>query len=85
MIAGELFREKYRKFKRRSFSFGIYRFIKFYCAKLNKLFESSKMNSFILMVEMSIVEKNNKIKELEEKIEEIQDRLDIFNTNTEIV
>ena len=39
----------------------------------------------ILMVEMSIVEKNNKIKELEEKIEEIQDRLDIFNTNTEIV
>lgn len=39
----------------------------------------------ILMVEMSIVEKNNKIKELEEKIEEIQDRLDIFNANTEIV
>ena len=39
----------------------------------------------ILMVEMSIIEKNNKIKELEEKIEEIQDRLDIFNTNTEIV
>lgn len=39
----------------------------------------------ILTVEMSIVEKNNKIKELEEKIEEIQDRLDIFNTNTEIV
>ena len=28
---------------------------------------------------------NNKIKELEEKIEEIQDRLDIFNANTEIV
>lgn len=39
----------------------------------------------ILMVEMSIVEKNNKIKELEEKIEEIQDRLDVFNANTEIV
>ena len=39
----------------------------------------------ILMVEMSIVDKNNKIKELEEKIEEIQDRLDIFNANTEIV
>jgi hypothetical protein len=39
----------------------------------------------ILIVEMSIVEKNNKIKELEEKIEEIQDRLDIFNANTEIV
>ena len=39
----------------------------------------------ILIVEMSIVEKNNKIKELEEKIEEIQDRLDIFNTNPEIV
>ena len=39
----------------------------------------------ILTVEMGIVEKNNKIKELEEKIEEIQDRLDIFNTNTEIV
>ena len=36
-------------------------------------------------VEMGIIEKNNKIKELEEKIEEIQDRLDIFNTNTEIV
>ena len=34
---------------------------------------------------MGIIEKNNKIKELEEKIEEIQDRLDIFNTNTEIV
>ena len=39
----------------------------------------------ILTVEMGIIEKNNKIKELEEKIEEIQDRLDIFNTNTEIV
>jgi CII-binding regulator of phage lambda lysogenization HflD len=39
----------------------------------------------ILTVEMNIVERNNKIKELEEKIEKIQDSLDIFNANTEIV
>jgi hypothetical protein len=30
----------------------------------------------VLMVEMNIVERNNKIKELEEKIEKIQDSLD---------
>ena len=39
----------------------------------------------VLMVEMNIVERNNKIKQLENRIEEIQDKLDIFNTNTEIV
>jgi len=39
----------------------------------------------ILSVEMNIVERNNKIKQLENKIEEIQDRLDIFNSNTQIV
>jgi hypothetical protein len=37
------------------------------------------------MVEMNIVERNNKIKQLENRIEEIQDSLDIFNANTEIV
>ena len=39
----------------------------------------------VLSVEMNIVERNNKIKQLENRIEEIQDRLDIFNSNTEIV
>ncbi len=39
----------------------------------------------VLSVEMSIVERNVKVKQLENKIEEIQDRLDIFNSNTEIV
>lgn len=39
----------------------------------------------VLMVEMNIVERNNKIKQLENRIEEIQDKLDIFNANTEIV
>jgi CII-binding regulator of phage lambda lysogenization HflD len=39
----------------------------------------------VLMVEMNIVERNNKIKQLENRIEEIQDKLDVFNANTEIV
>jgi hypothetical protein len=39
----------------------------------------------VLSVEMNIVERNNKIKQLENRIEEIQDKLDVFNTNTEIV
>ena len=39
----------------------------------------------VLMVEMNIVERNNKIKQLENRIEEIQDKLDTFNANTEIV
>jgi len=39
----------------------------------------------VLSVEMNIVERNNKIKQLENRIEEIQDKLDIFNANTEIV
>ena len=39
----------------------------------------------VLSVEMNIVERNVKIKQLENKIEEIQDRLDIFNSNTKIV
>jgi tetrahydromethanopterin S-methyltransferase subunit G len=34
---------------------------------------------------MNIVERNNKIKQLEKRIEEIQDKLDVFNANTEIV
>jgi len=33
---------------------------------------------------MNIVERNNKIKQLENRIEEIQDKLDVFNSNTEI-
>jgi len=39
----------------------------------------------VLSVEMNVVERNNKIKQLENRIEEIQDKLDVFNTNTEIV
>ena len=39
----------------------------------------------VLSVEMNIVERNNKIKQLENRIEEIQDKLDVFNSNTEIV
>ena len=38
----------------------------------------------VLSVEMNIVERNNKIKQLENRIEEIQDKLDVFNSNTEI-
>ena len=39
----------------------------------------------VLSVEMNIVERNDKIKQLENRIEEIQDKLDIFNANTEIL
>jgi len=39
----------------------------------------------VLSVEMNIVERNNKIKQLENRIEEIQDKLDVFNANTQIV
>lgn len=38
----------------------------------------------VLTVEMNVVERNNKIKQLERKIEDIQDKLDYFNVNTEI-
>jgi CII-binding regulator of phage lambda lysogenization HflD len=38
----------------------------------------------ILTVEMNLVERNNKIKDLEDRIEQIQDVLDVFNSNTEI-
>lgn len=39
----------------------------------------------VLSVEMNIVERNDKIKQLENRIEEIQDKLDIFNANTVIL
>jgi hypothetical protein len=39
----------------------------------------------VLTAEMSVVERNTKIKQLEGKIEEIQDKLDVFNANTNIV
>lgn len=34
--------------------------------------------------EISLVERNNTIKDLEDRIEEIQDRLDVFNATTQI-
>jgi CII-binding regulator of phage lambda lysogenization HflD len=58
--------------------------------KMDSTSGKSKRNMYssteiVLMVEMNIVERNNKIKQLENRIEEIQDKLDIFNANTEIV
>jgi hypothetical protein len=41
-------------------------------------------SEMILTSEISLVSRNQEVKMLEEKIEEIQDKLDTFNTTTEI-
>jgi hypothetical protein len=38
----------------------------------------------VLTSEISLVERNERVKYLEEKIEEIQDELDVFNATTTI-
>lgn len=41
-------------------------------------------SELVLTSEMSLVERNETISELEKTIEEIQDKLDVFNSNTQI-
>jgi hypothetical protein len=41
-------------------------------------------SELILTSEISLVVRNNKIKNLEERIEFLQDEMDVFNSNTEI-
>lgn len=72
----------------------------FYMAELKSMIQSLKKmdctegksnrdryrmeSEMILTSEISIVNKNQTIKDLERQIDEIQDKLDIFNSNTEI-
>ena len=72
----------------------------FYMAELKSMIQSLKKmdctegksnrdryrmeSELVLTSEMSLVERNETISELEKMIEDIQDRLDIFNSNTEI-
>ena len=72
----------------------------FYMAELKSMIQSLKKmectegksnrdryrmeSELILTSEISIVNRNQTIKDLEETIEKIQDRLDVFNSNTEI-
>jgi hypothetical protein len=41
-------------------------------------------SELVLTSEISLVVRNNKIKNLEERIEYLQDEMDVFNSNTEI-
>jgi len=41
-------------------------------------------SELVLTSEISLVVRNNKIKNLEERIEYLQDEMDVFNTTTEI-
>jgi hypothetical protein len=72
----------------------------FYMAELKSMIQSLKKmdctegksnrdryrmeSELVLTSEMSLVERNETISELEKMIEDIQDRLDVFNSNTEI-
>jgi hypothetical protein len=41
-------------------------------------------SELVLTSELSLVVRNNKIKNMEERIEYLQDEMDVFNSNTEI-
>jgi hypothetical protein len=72
----------------------------FYMAELKSMIQSLKKmdctegksnrdryrmeSELVLTSEMSLVQRNETISDLEKIIEEIQDRLDVFNSNTEI-
>jgi ribosomal protein L29 len=72
----------------------------FYMAELKSMIQSLKKmdctegksnrdryrmeSELVLTSEMSLVQRNETISDLEKKIEEIQDKLDVFNSNTEI-
>lgn len=72
----------------------------FYMAELKSMIQSLKKmdctegksnrdryrmeSELVLTSEMSLVQRNETINDLEKTIEEIQDRLDVFNSNTEI-
>jgi hypothetical protein len=72
----------------------------FYMAELKSMIQSLKKmdctegksnrdryrmeSELVLTSEMSLVQRNETISELEKMIEDIQDRLDVFNSNTEI-
>jgi hypothetical protein len=72
----------------------------FYMAELKSMIQSLKKmdctegksnrdryrmeSELVLTSEMSLVQRNETISDLEKTIEEIQDRLDVFNSNTEI-
>lgn len=72
----------------------------FYMAELKSMIQSLKKmdctegksnrdryrmeSELVLTSEMSLVERNETISDLEKTIEEIQDKLDVFNSNTEI-
>jgi hypothetical protein len=72
----------------------------FYMAELKSMIQSLKKmdctegksnrdryrmeSELVLTSEMSLVQRNETISDLEKTIEEIQDKLDVFNSNTEI-
>jgi hypothetical protein len=41
-------------------------------------------SELVLTSEVSLVERNEIIREMEDRIEELQDEMDVFNSNTEI-
>jgi len=41
-------------------------------------------SELVLTSEISLVQRNEMIKEMENRIEELQDEMDVFNSNTEI-
>jgi hypothetical protein len=41
-------------------------------------------SELVLTSEISLVDRNEFIKKLEDRIEQIQDEMDVFNSNTEI-